>query len=169
MSKLTSLQVLLVQEIKDLYNAESQLVKALPKMAKASSNGDLKAAFTGHLEETRGHVARLEQVATILGATPKGKVCKAMKGLLEEGAETIEEPGDPNIKDLALITAAQKVEHYEISGYGSVRTLAEALQLGDVVDLLQATLDEESTADDKLSTIAEAIIGEVGELVPDAK
>ncbi|RYD72642.1 MAG: DUF892 family protein, partial [Verrucomicrobiaceae bacterium] len=111
MAKLTSLDVLLVQEIKDLYNAETQLVKALPKMAKAASNPKLKEGFTKHLEETKGHVIRLEEAAEILGASPKGKVCKAMKGLVEEGAETIEEDGDPTIKDLALITAAQKVEH----------------------------------------------------------
>ena len=161
MPKLESLDVLLAQEVKDLYSAETQLVKALPKMAKAASNEELKDAFTSHLEETKGHVTRLEEVAAILGVTPKGKVCKAMKGLVEEGAETIEEEGDPTIKDLALITAAQKVEHYEISGYGSARALAEALGLQDVVDLLQATLDEEGTADKSLTALAEELISEV--------
>jgi ferritin-like metal-binding protein YciE len=158
MSKLTSLEVLLVQEIKDLYSAETQLVKALPKMAKAASDPDLKKGFEGHLEETKGHVERLEEIAKLLDASPKGKVCKAMKGLVEEGGETIEEDGDPTIKDLALITAAQKVEHYEISGYGSARALAEALGLDDVVDLLQATLDEEGNTDKKLTSIAEKLI-----------
>ena len=161
MPKLTTLDVLLVQEIKDLYNAETQLMKALPKMAKAASSEELKEAFTSHLEETKGHVTRLEEVASILGVTPKGKVCKAMKGLVEEGGETIEEEGDPTIKDLALITAAQKVEHYEISGYGSARALAEALGLDDVVALLQATLDEEGAADKSLTALAEEFIPQV--------
>lgn len=158
MAKLTSLKVLLVQEIKDLYSAETQLVKALPKMAKAAADADLKAGFKKHLEETKGHVARLEEVAELLDASPKGKVCKAMKGLVEEGAETIEEEGEPALKDLALITAAQKVEHYEISGYGSARALAEALGLPKVVKLLQATLDEEGTTDKTLTSFAEKIL-----------
>lgn len=158
MSKLTSLNVLLTQEIKDLYNAETQLVKALPKMAKAASAASLKDGFKTHLDETRGHVERLEQIATILGVSPKGKVCKAMKGLVEEGAETIEEEGDPVIKDLALIAAAQRVEHYEISGYGSARALAETLKLDDVVNLLQMTLDEESSTDLILTRLAEQFL-----------
>jgi ferritin-like metal-binding protein YciE len=160
MSKLTSLNVLLVQEIKDLYSAETQLVKALPKMAKAAANPKLKEGFTTHLAETREHVTRLEEVAELLGASPKGKVCKAMKGLVEEGAETIEESGDPTIKDLALITAAQKVEHYEISGYGSARELAEALGHDDIVALLEATLNEEGTTDKSLTAIAKKLIPE---------
>lgn len=157
MSKLTSLQTLLVQEIKDLYSAETQLVKALPKMAKAASNEDLKEGFKGHLEETKVHVERLEEIAKLLDATPRGKVCKAMKGLVEEGAEAIEEEGDPVLRDLALIIAAQKVEHYEISGYGSARTLAEWLGLDDVVTLLQSTLDEEGATDKKLTAISEEL------------
>jgi ferritin-like metal-binding protein YciE len=160
MSKLTSLNVLLVQEIKDLYSAETQLVKALPKMAKAAANPKLKEGFTTHLAETREHVTRLEEVAELLGASPKGKVCKAMKGLVEEGAETIGESGDPTIKDLALITAAQKVEHYEISGYGSARALAEALGHDDIVALLEATLNEEGTTDKSLTAIAKKLIPE---------
>jgi len=158
MSKLTSLNVLLVQEIKDLYNAENQLTKALPKMAKAATDPTLKEAFKTHLEETKVHVERLEEVAKLLDASPKGKVCKAMKGLIEEGGETIEEEGDPILKDLALITAAQKVEHYEISGYGSVRALAEALGLSDIVKILQTTLDEEGTTDKSLTEIAASLI-----------
>jgi ferritin-like metal-binding protein YciE len=157
MSKLTSLETLLVQEIKDLYSAETQLVKALPKMAKAASNEDLKEGFKGHLEETKVHVERLEEIAKLLDATPRGKVCKAMKGLVEEGAEAVEEEGDPVLRDLALIIAAQKVEHYEISGYGSARTLAEWLGLDDVVTLLQSTLDEEGATDKKLTAISEEL------------
>jgi len=158
MSNLTSLNVLLIQEIKDLYNAENQLVKALPKMAKAAVDPALKEAFATHLEETKVHVERLEQVANILESSPKGKVCKAMQGLLEEGSETIEEDGKAAVKDLALITAAQKVEHYEIAGYGSVRALAEALGLTDVVELLQTTLDEEGETDKILTGLAETLI-----------
>ncbi len=158
MSKLPTLQSLLVQEIKDLYSAENQLIKALPKMIKAASFGPLKEGLKMHLEETKVHAERLGQIAEVLGVSPKGKVCKAMKGLVEEGAEVIEEEGDPVIKDLALITAAQKVEHYEISGYGSARALAEALKLDKVVELLQATLDEEKSADKSLTAGAEELI-----------
>lgn len=157
MSKLTNLEKLLEHEIKDLYSAETQLVKALPKMAKAASDPELKEAFTSHLEETKGHVQRLQQVAEILGTSPRGKSCKAMKGLVEEGEETMKEDGDPNILDLALIGAAQKVEHYEIAGYGTARSLAESLGMDDVISLLQETLDEEGEADKKLTGIAETV------------
>ena len=158
MSRLSSLQVLLTHEIKDLYNAENQLLKALPKMAKAAADPALQEAFNTHLEETKVHVERLEEIAKLLETTPKGKVCKAMEGLIEEGAQTIEDTGDPSVKDLALIIAAQKVEHYEISGYGSVRTLAETLGLTDIAEILQATLDEEGTTDQILTDLAESII-----------
>jgi ferritin-like metal-binding protein YciE len=158
MSKLTSLEALLVQEIKDLYNAETQLVKALPKMAKAASDEALAEGFKAHLEETKEHVQRLEDVAKFLDASPKGKVCKAMKGLVEEGAEAIEEQGDPSLRDLALIIAAQKVEHYEIAGYGSARTIAGKLGFDDVVDLLQTTLDEEGETDKKLTELATRLL-----------
>jgi ferritin-like metal-binding protein YciE len=157
MSKLTDLKKLLEHDIKDLYSAETQLLKALPKMAKAASNPELKDAFTSHLEETKVHVERLEQVADILGSTPRGKSCKAMKGLVEEGEETIKEEGDPNVLDLALITAAQKVEHYEIAGYGSARSLAKSLGLADVVSLIEETLGEEGDADRKLTGIAQTV------------
>lgn len=163
MAKLKTLQDLLVHNIKDLYSAETQLVKALPKMAKASTEPTLVEAFKTHLEETKVHVSRLEQVAELLEASPRGVSCKAMKGLVEEGAETIEEEAEPSIKDLALITAAQKVEHYEISGYGSARALAEALGLQEVVDLLQETLDEEGTTDQNLTALAEQIVAAIGE------
>jgi ferritin-like metal-binding protein YciE len=164
MSKLKTLEDLLVQEIKDLYNAETQLVKALPKMAKAASNETLQEGFQQHLEETKVHVERLEQVAEALGVSPKGKTCKAMKGLIEEGSEAIEEEGDPALCDLSLIVAAQKVEHYEIAGYGSARTIAECLGLDDVVELLQTTLDEEGETDRKLTTIATELFPAVEEV-----
>lgn len=163
MSKLKSLEHLLVQEVKDLYNAETQLVKALPKMAKAATNEKLRKGFTQHLEETKVHVERLEEVAKALGVSPKGKTCKAMKGLLEEGSEALEEEGDASLCDLALVIAAQKVEHYEIAGYGSVRTLAEALGLDDIVALLQTTLDEEGDTDKKLTQVAMELIPEAEE------
>lgn len=158
MSKLTSLNALLIQEVKDLYHAEGQLVKALPKMVKSASDPALRDGFKTHLEETKVHVERLGKIAEILGVSPKGKVCKAMKGLVEEGAETIEEDGDPVIKDLALIAAAQRVEHYEISGYGSARALAEALKLDEIAALLQSTLDEESATDLILTRMAEKLL-----------
>jgi ferritin-like metal-binding protein YciE len=163
MSKLKSVEDLLMEEIKDLYSAETQLVKALPKMAKAAHDPDLRAGFESHLEETKSHVERLGEIAGILGGTPKGKSCVAMKGLIEEGSEVIAEGGEPQLKDLALIIAAQKVEHYEISGYGSARTLAEALGLDDVADLLQATLDEESATDESLTQISVQLIPEAQE------
>jgi ferritin-like metal-binding protein YciE len=158
MAKLKSLEVLLQQEIKDLYSAENQLVKALPKMAKAATSPELREAFETHLEETKVHAERLEEVAKLLETTPKGKVCKAMQGLVEEGSEVIEEDGEGSVKDLALIGAAQKVEHYEIAGYGTARALAEALGLDEVVELLQTTLDEEGTTDKLLTGLAEDIV-----------
>ncbi len=160
MPALDTLEVLLGHEIKDLYSAENQLVKALPKMAKAATNPELQEAFTTHLEETKEQVERLEQVAKLLGITPKGKSCKAMLGLIEEGSEVIEEDGEAPVKDLALIGAAQKVEHYEIAGYGTARALAEALGLDEVVELLQATLDEEGNTDKVLTEIAEELVPE---------
>jgi ferritin-like metal-binding protein YciE len=155
-----TLEQLLEESLKDLYDAEKQLVKALPQMAKAATNPELKAAFTDHLEQTKGHQQRLEQVFEHLGVKAKSKPCAAMKGLIEEGSEQIGEDAEGPIKDLMLIVAAQKVEHYEISGYGSVRTLAEAIGNEDVVDLLQQTEDEESDADQKLTEIASTLIEE---------
>ncbi len=162
MSKLTSLKKLLEQEIKDLYNAENQLTKALPKMAKAATDPALQEAFNTHLEETKTHVERLEKVATLLEISPKGKTCKAMQGLVEEGSEAVESTGEDLLRDLALITAAQKVEHYEIAGYGSARTFAETLELSEVVEILQSTLDEEGATDKLLTEMAEKT------LLPDA-
>jgi ferritin-like metal-binding protein YciE len=155
---LDSLDDLLIDELKDLYSAENQLLKALPRMAKAATDPDLKAAFTAHLEETRGQVARLEEVSVALGATLKGKKCVAMEGLIEEAKELLEEDADPQVLDAALIAAAQRVEHYEMAGYGCVRTYAKLLGHDRVQKLLQETLDEEGAADKKLSALAETVI-----------
>ncbi len=154
MSKITSPRDLLVHELKDLYSAENQLLKALPKMAKAADSEELKEAFQTHLEQTQGHVDRLEKIGKQLGETMKGKKCKAMEGLVEEGKETMEEDAEPALLDLALIGAAQKVEHYEISGYGTARTLAELAGEDDIAEILQETLDEEGETDKLLTQIA---------------
>ena len=161
--KMKSLQDLLVDQLKDLYSAENQLVKALPKMAKAASNPDLRAGFEEHLEQTRGHVERLEQVCDDLGVTPKGKKCAAMEGLVEEGKELMEEDATPGVLDAGLIAAAQKVEHYEIASYGSARTWAEQLGLDRAVRLLQQTLDEEKATDAKLTELAEEMVNDEAE------
>jgi ferritin-like metal-binding protein YciE len=156
--KLESLRELLVDELKDLYSAENQLVKALPKMAKAAASPELKAAFEEHLEETKGHVDRLVTIFEQLEGSPKGKKCKAMEGLVEEGSEFIDADGEDSVKDAALICAAQKVEHYEIASYGCARTFATLLGLDEVAELLQETLDEEGNADKKLTELAETVI-----------
>ena len=157
MSKLLTPRDLLVHELKDLYSAEAQLIKALPKMAKAATSEELKQAFINHLEETKVHAERLEEIMTRLDESPRGKKCKAMEGLVEEGKETIDENAAPEIKDLALIVAAQKVEHYEIAGYGSARTLADLCGETEIVGILQETLDEEGTTDKLLTEIAQTI------------
>jgi ferritin-like metal-binding protein YciE len=156
--KLDSLEPLFVEELKDIYNAENQLIKALPKMAKAASSEELKRAFQEHLEKTREHVERLEEIFEELGKPAKGKTCKAMKGLIEEGSEMMEEDGEDSVLDAAIIAAAQKVEHYEIASYGTVRAWAEQLGNENAVDLLQQTLDEESEANEKLTELAESSI-----------
>jgi len=156
--KLESLRELLVDELKDLYSAENQLVKALPKMAKAAASPELKAAFEEHLEETKGQVDRLVTIFEQLEGSPKGKKCKAMEGLIEEGSEFIDADGEDSVKDAALICAAQKVEHYEIASYGCARTFATLLGLDEVAELLQETLDEEGNADKKLTELAETVI-----------
>jgi len=158
--KLESLNDVFTDLIRDLYNAETQLVKALPKMAKAASSEELRTAFEDHLEETEGQVQRLEQICEDLGIRPKGKTCKAMKGLIEEGSEVIEASGEPAAKDAALIAAAQKVEHYEIAGYGTARTFAQLLGEDEAAKLLDETIAEEGAADKKLTTIAEGINSE---------
>ena len=155
---LDSLRALLVNELKDLYSAENQLLKALPRMAKAATAPELKAAFTEHLEVTRGQVERLEKVFEELGATPKGKKCKAMEGLIEEGKEIIAEGGEPAVLDAALIAAAQRVEHYEIAGYGCVKTFAKLLGMTEASKTLQQTLEEEAAADKKLTQLATKVI-----------
>jgi ferritin-like metal-binding protein YciE len=156
--KLETLRDLYVEQLHDLYSAETQLVEALPKMAKAASYTQLQNAFTDHLAQTKGHVQRLERIFTQLGEKTKGPVCKGMKGLIEEGEEMIKTKGDPAAIDAGLIAAAQRVEHYEIAGYGCVRTYAQ--QLGDQtsMQLLQQTLDEEGMADKKLTQLAETMI-----------
>lgn len=153
-----SLRDLFVDELKDLYSAENQLLKALPKMAKKATSSDLKKAFTDHLEQTRTHVARLEKVIGSLGEKPTGKTCKAMKGLVEEGKEVIEEDGNDAVIDAALIGAAQRVEHYEMAGYGCVRTFANLLGESEAANTLQMTLDEEHHADRLLTEIAEGMV-----------
>jgi ferritin-like metal-binding protein YciE len=156
-SKMTSLNDLLVEELKDLYSAENQLTKALPAMAKAASDENLKAAFEEHLEQTEGHIERLEKIFEILDETPTGKKCKAMEGLIAEAKELIGEKASDSVKDAGLIGAAQKVEHYEIAGYGTVRTFAKLLEQDDIAELLQTTLDEESETDEKLTELAESL------------
>lgn len=151
---LSSLHSLFVSELRDLYSAETQLLEALPKMAQAASSTELRNAFNEHLEETRGQISRLETIFSSLGESPQGERCEAMAGLIEEGEEIIEAQGDADVKDAALIAAAQRVEHYEIAGYGTVRTFADMLDLEDAQDLLQETLDEEGAADKKLNKIA---------------
>ena len=155
MAEMESLMDLLEDELKDLYSAENQLTKALPRMAKKASSSTLKDAFTKHLKETEGHVKRLDKIGKQLDMKLTGKVCQAMKGLIEEGKEVISEKGEPSIMDAALIGAAQRVEHYEIAGYGVVRSIAQKLEMDDVVQLLQQTLDEEGATDKKLTQIAE--------------
>jgi len=152
--KITSLRDVFIHELKDLYSAEKQLTKALPKMAKAASNEQLAEGFRTHLEETEEHVKRLEKILEDLGESTRGEKCKAMEGLIEEGASVIEEDGLPEVKDALLISAAQRVEHYEIAGYGSARAFAEVLGEKSAVKLLQQTLEEESATDGKLTELA---------------
>jgi ferritin-like metal-binding protein YciE len=156
--KLDTLQKLYTSELRDLYNAENQLLKALPKMAKAASSEELKDAFEKHLEQTKSHVERLERVFEELDEKPKGKTCRAMKGLVEEGSEILQQDGEESVLDAGIIVAAQKVEHYEIAGYGSVRTFAHLLGQDKAAELLQTTLDEESETNELLNRLAESII-----------
>ena len=156
--KLDTLKTLYVDELRDLYNAENQLLKALPKMAKAASSEELKDAFEKHLEQTKTHVERLEEVFEDIGEKPKGKTCKAMKGLIEEGSEILQEDGEESVIDAGIIVAAQKVEHYEIASYGSVRTFAQLLGKDQSAELLQTTLDEETEANELLNNLAEDIV-----------
>jgi ferritin-like metal-binding protein YciE len=155
-----SLENLLIDELRDLLSAERQITKALPKMAKAASSEELRAGFEEHLTQTQGQIARLEQAFEILGHTARAKKCVAMEGLIEEGKEFLEEEMEPSVMDAALIAAAQKVEHYEIASYGSARTWAREVGQDQVAELLQATLDEETETDRKLSKLAEALVNQ---------
>jgi ferritin-like metal-binding protein YciE len=156
--EMESLKELYVDELKDLYSAEKQLVKALPKMAKNATNPELQQAFTQHLEETEGHVERLEQIFEMLGERAGGKKCKGMEGLIEEAKELLEEDASEEVLDAGMISKAQHVEHYEIAGYGTVRTYARQLGLEDQAELLQQTLEEESNANELLTQIAESSV-----------
>jgi ferritin-like metal-binding protein YciE len=156
--KLNTLQDLLIEELQDIYNAENQIIKALPKMAKAASAPQLQQAFEEHLQQTRTHVERLERVFEQFGEKAKGKTCKGMQGLLTEGEEMIKEKADPAVRDAGLISAAQRVEHYEMAAYGTVRTYARQLGQQQAAKLLQQTLDEEGTTDKKLTQLAESLI-----------
>lgn len=156
--KLKTLEDLLIDQLKDLYSAENQLVKALPKMAKAAESEELRDAFNEHLEQTKGQVERLDQIFEQFEIGRKSKKCKAMEGLIEEGKELMEEDAEPSVLDAGLIGAAQKVEHYEIASYGTARSIAQLLGYDEVAELLQETLDEEAETDKKLTELAESVI-----------
>jgi ferritin-like metal-binding protein YciE len=153
-----NLQDLLKEDLKDVYNAENQIVKALPKMIKTATNGELKRAMEAHLAETKEQVTRLEQVMEMLGMPARGKTCKAMQGIIEEGKEVMSEDADDDVMDAALIGAAQKVEHYEIATYGTLCTYAELLGLKEAKRLLGQTLEEEKKTDQLLTDLAESVI-----------
>jgi ferritin-like metal-binding protein YciE len=155
---LDTLQKLYISELRDIYSGENQLLKALPKMAEGASSSELRDAFEKHLEQTKGHVQRLEQLFEQLGESPKGKTCHGMKGLIEEGSEILKEGGEDSVLDAGIIVAAQKVEHYEIASYGSVRTFANLLDQHEAAKVLQSTLDEESETDEILNRLAESIV-----------
>ena len=156
--ELNTLKDLYIHELKDLFSVEQQLVKALPKMAKAASNKELASGFQEHLEQTKGHAQRLEQILSSHHATTRGAKCKGMEGIVAEGAEMIEEEGDEEVKDAGLIAAAQRVEHYEMAGYGTARTYAKLLGDREGAKLLQTTLEEEKQTDQKLSQLANSAI-----------
>jgi len=152
---LATMHDLLIAELKDIYSAETQLVKALPKMAKGATTASLRKAFEDHLEQTQEQVGRLDQIFEILGVSPRGKKCKGMEGLLEEGVEMLEEEGDDTVRDAGIIASAQRVEHYEIAAYGSSLAFATLMGHTAIAELLETTLNEEKAADKLLSTIAE--------------
>ncbi len=156
--KLDTLKKLYIEELRDVYSAENQLLKALPKMAKGASSDELKEAFETHLEQTKGHVERLEEIFEGLDEKPTGKTCKAMQGLIEEGSEMLEEEGEESVLDAGLIGAAQRVEHYEIAAYGCLKAYAELLEEENAAELLQETLDEEGEANKLLTELAEDTI-----------
>lgn len=152
-----TIEKLFIAELKDLYSAENQITKALPKMAKAATSADLKKAFENHLRETEGQIERLVEICNLLGTSPKGKSCEGMKGVLSEGSSMLEEMDEGEVRDAALIAAAQRVEHYEMAAYGTVRTYAELLGQPKVAKLLNDTLEEERAADHKLTSIAQKV------------
>lgn len=159
-----TLQEMFEDELKDVLSAEKQLVKALPKMAKATTDPKLRKGFEKHLEETRVHVERLEEVFKLMDKTARAKTCKAMKGLVEEGSEIIEEEMDAEVKDAALIAAAQKVEHYEIATYGTLAAWAKQLGHRQALNLLVKTLSEEKLTDEKLTELAESRLNAVAQV-----
>lgn len=163
--KMETLKDLYLEQLRDLYDAETQLVEALPKMAEAAHNAALKNAFNQHLRQTREHVTRLSQVFSTLGEKPEGQTCHGMKGLIKEGQEMIKAKGDPDVIDAGLIAAAQRVEHYEIAGYGTVRAYAEMLGAEAAMRSLEKTLQEEEETDDKLTELAESHINVEAEAV----
>ncbi|MBV9574159.1 MAG: ferritin-like domain-containing protein [Acidobacteriales bacterium] len=155
--KENSLRELYIEQLRDLYSAENQLIKALPKMAEAATSDELRSGFEEHLEQTREHAQRLETIFESLGEKPSGEKCKGMEGLIKEGSEVIDGDFEEEVKDAGLIAAAQRVEHYEIAGYGCVRTYAELLEENEAVELLEETLEEEKETDQKLTQLAENI------------
>jgi len=156
--KLESLEELFVDNLKDLYNAENQLIKAIPRLTRAARHAELKSMFEQHLEETRTHAERIEQIFQMLDRPVRGKKCKGMEGIIDEGKELIGQGGEPSVVDAGLIGAAQRVEHYEIAGYGCARTYARQLGHHEAADILQQTLDEEKAADEKLTQLAESLV-----------
>jgi len=160
-TQLDSMDTLFRDQLEDLYDAEQRLVDALPNMAEAAFSPQLKQAFEHHLQETRNHVTRLERIFQSMGQESESKTCQAMKGLVKEGQEAIDAQGDPNVKDAALIAAAQRVEHYEIAAYGTARTFARRLHLDEAASLLEETLEEEKAADQKLTEVAESGINQM--------
>jgi ferritin-like metal-binding protein YciE len=162
---LDSLEKLFIEELKDVYNAEKQILRALPRMAKAAEAPELQQAFTKHLKETEGQVQRLEKIFEELGQAARGKKCKGMEGLIEEGKEKMEEEGEASVMDAALIASAQKVEHYEIAAYGCLRTYAQLLGLSRAEQLLQQTLEEEEATDKKLTELGESGINQAAAAV----
>ncbi len=155
--KVSSLEELFIEQLQDLHSAETQLIKALPQMAEAATSRELSKGFKHHLEQTKVHAERIEQILTRYDADPKGKTCQAMKGLVKEGDEAVTEYTTTEVRDAALIAAAQRVEHYEIAGYGTVVAFAKLLDDAEAEELLQSTLDEESATDEKLTEISESL------------
>jgi ferritin-like metal-binding protein YciE len=152
-----TMKQLFIEQLRDVYDAEKQLVKTLPRLAKAADSEELSEALSNHLEETKGHVERLEKIFQTIGTNAKSKPCKGMRGLIEEGSEAVQEEDKGEMRDLAVIAGCQRVEHYEISAYGTMRTIAEQLEMRDVVDLLRQTEEEEKRADETLTEISMSI------------